>query len=297
MRKRILTLATSFAPFMFTLAVLAQGPTSAPFVTHQLRPNVYYIEGGGGHSGIIIGDNGVIVIDAKTSPAGGKKLLEDVAKITPKPVTTVILTHSDADHVNGLGSFPAGITVIAQENNRKEQEAALAKGGDFAPPADHLPTKLVGNKEDLTIDGVKLQLRHWAPAHTSGDLVVFVPAENIVFTGDLITENAYPLIHMEKNGSSDGWIQSVKGMIAFNADTYVTGHGKIRTKADLQKDLADAEARKTLIEKMVAEGKSLQEIKDALGEKPQPPAAPGGSPRFPNFTETTYQELTAKKTS
>ena len=102
---------------------------------------------------------------------------------------------------------------------------------------------------------------------------------------------------MDKNGSSDGWIESVKGMIAFDADTYVTGHGKIQTKADVQKQLSDAEARKAMIKKMVAEGKSLQDIKDALGEKPQPPAAPGdGHPLFPTFTETTYQELTAKKT-
>jgi len=142
-----------------------------------------------------------------------------------------------------LAAFPAGITIIAQENNKKEQDAALAKGGRGAPPADHLPTKLVKNKESLTINGVKLELRHWAPAHTSGDLVVFLPAEKVVFTGDLITENPFPLIHMEKNGSSTGWIESCKGMITFNAETYVTGHGKLQTKADLQKDLADAEAR------------------------------------------------------
>lgn len=282
-------------PLMFAVLALAQAP--APFVTHQLRPNVYYVEGGGGHSGVIVGDNGVIVVDAKTTPAGGKELLEDIAKITSNPVKTVILTHSDPDHVNGLASFPTGLTIIAQENNKKEQEAAIAKGVYFAPPADHLPTKLVTNKEDLTIDGIKLQLRHWAPAHTSGDLVVFVPAEKIVFAGDLLTENSYPLIHMDKNGSSDGWIESVKGMIAFDADTYVTGHGKIQTKADVQKQLTDAEARKAMIKKMVAEGKSLQDIKDALGEKPQPPAAPGdGHPPFPTFTETTYQELTTKKT-
>jgi len=295
MQNTILTLVMRVAPFTITLAVVAQGPSSAPFITHQLRPNVCYIEGGGGHTGVIIGDKGVIVIDAKTTLAGGKELLEAVAKITPKPVNTVILTHSDADHVNGLAAFPAGINIIAQENNRKEQEAALAKGGDFVPPADHLPTKLVGNREDLTVDGIRLQLRHWAPAHTSGDLVVFVPAEKIVFTGDLITQYAYPLIHMEKHGSSDGWIQSVEGMIAFNAETYVTGHGKLQTKADLQQDLADAEARKAVIKKMVAEGRSLQDIKDALGEKPQPPAAPGEHPPFPTFTETTYQELTAKE--
>src|SRR5579872_7022631 len=131
----------------------AQAP-AAPFMTHQLKPNVYWIEGGGGNSTVIVGDKGVIVIDAKTTAAGGKELLEDIAKITPKPVTTVLLTHSDGDHVNGLASFPAGVKVIAQENNKKEQETALAAGGRGAPPAGHLPTQVVTrNKENLKIDG------------------------------------------------------------------------------------------------------------------------------------------------
>jgi len=244
--------ALGVAALTFIPVALSQGPATQPFTTHQLKPNIYYVEGGGGHSGVIVGDSGVIVIDAKTTLAGGKELLESIAKIAPKPANTVILTHSDGDHVNGLAAFPTGITIIAQRKHKREQEVAIAKGGRGAPPADHLPTKLVKNKENLTIDGVKLELRHWAPARTSGDLVVFVPDQKVVFTGDLITENPYPLIHREKNGSSDGWIQSAKGMIAFNADTYVTGHGKIQTKADLQKDLADAEARKAMIKGEVA---------------------------------------------
>src|ERR1700691_2031832 len=145
-----------------TLAV-AQGPAPAPLMVHQLKPNVYWIEGGGGNSGVIIGDKGVIVVDAKTTPAAGKELLDDIAKITKLPVTTVILTHSDGDHVNGLASFPAGITIIAHENNKKEQEAALAAGGRGAPPAGHLPTRVVTkNKENLKLDGVKLEVFHWA---------------------------------------------------------------------------------------------------------------------------------------
>ena len=211
------------SPAFASLAVIAglvtmasaQGPAPAPFMIHQLKPNVYWIEGGGGNSGVIVGDKGVIVIDAKTTPAGGKELLDDIAKITPKPVTTVILTHSDGDHVNGLRSFPAGITIIAHENNKKEQEAALAAGGRGAPPADHLPTQVVTkNKENLKIDGVKLELLHWAPAHTSGDLVVYLPGEKIVFTGDIIaTQLPDPLIHLEKNGSSEGWITTAKGIV------------------------------------------------------------------------------------
>src|ERR1700687_3564389 len=125
-----------------TLAV-AQAPAPAPFMVHQLKPNVYWVEGGGGNSGVIAGDKGVIVVDAKTSPAGGKELLDDVAKITPKPVTTVILTHSDGDHVNGLAAFPKGVAIIAHVNDKKELEAALSAGGRGAPPADRLPTQVV----------------------------------------------------------------------------------------------------------------------------------------------------------
>src|ERR1700723_2702962 len=152
-----------------TLAV-AQGPAPAPFTTHQLKPNVYWIEGGGGNSGVIVGDKSVIVIDAKTSAATGKELLDDIAKFTPKPVTTVIETHSDGDHINGLASFPTGIAIIAHENNKKEQDVVFAAGGRGAPPAGYLPNQLVSkNKETRKIDGVKVELFHWAPAHTSGD--------------------------------------------------------------------------------------------------------------------------------
>ena len=101
--------------------VLAQ-QQPAPLMVKQLKDNVYWGQGGaGGNSGIIIGDKGVIVIDAKTTADSAKELLAEIAKITPKPVTHVILTHSDGDHVNGLAAFPPGITIIAQENNKKEQ--------------------------------------------------------------------------------------------------------------------------------------------------------------------------------
>src|SRR5450631_2412855 len=89
-------------------------PTPQPLVVHQLKPNLYWVEGGGGNSAVIVGNNGVIVVDTKTTAAAGAELLADVAKITPKPVTTAIVTHSDGDHVNGLASFPVGITIIAQ---------------------------------------------------------------------------------------------------------------------------------------------------------------------------------------
>src|ERR1041385_3332578 len=107
---------------------------------------------------------GVIVVDAKQTEAGAKDLLAEIAKITPKPVTTVFLTHSDGDHVNGLVAYPQGVKVIAHENNKKEQQAAIAAGGRGAPPPDRLPQQVVTKqKETMPIDGVKLELYQWGP--------------------------------------------------------------------------------------------------------------------------------------
>ena len=274
----------------------AQGRAPAPLMVHQLRPNLYWVEGGGGNSGVIIGNKGVIVIDAKTTPAAGKELLDDIAKLTPKPVTTVILTHSDGDHVNGLASFAAGITIIAHENNKKEQEAALAAGGRGAPPAGHLPTQVVSkNKETLKIDGVKLEFLHWAPAHTSGDLVIYLPDQKVVFTGDIIAmQLPDPLIHLEKNGSSEGWITTVKGIVRLNADQFVPGHGEVQTRDAIQKRLTGAEAKRAKIKDLVAQGKSLDEIRTAVGDAPPAQGRGGRGPAFASFTEVVYRELTRK---
>jgi len=300
-------------------SVRAQAPPAPPPITmKQLKPDVWVgLGGAGGNSTIIIGKTGVIVVDAKQTEAGAKDLLAEIAKITPKPVTTAIITHSDGDHVNGLVAFPAGIKIIAHEGNKKEQEAALAAGGRGAPPADRLPNQVVTKKkESITIDGVKLELYHFAPAHTSGDLIVYQPGPKVVSTGDIVVTNRpddNPNIHFEKNGSTEGWLANVKGMIALKADTYVTGHGDLLTAADLQRKLTATTERRNKIAAMVKEGKTLDEIKAALPDAPAPGAAPrgagaragapgaggagggrGGPPAL-TFVETAYQELTKGK--
>ncbi len=279
-------LAISVASARAQTPPVAQAP--APFITHQLKPNIYWVEGGGGNSTVIVGANGVIVVDAKTTKAGGQQLLDEIAKITPKPVTTVILTHSDLDHVGGLAAFPAGVKVIAQENNKKEQEAALAAGGPGAPPADHLPTQVVTKpKETVTIEGETLELYHWAPAHTSGDLVVYLPKYKIVATGDIIaTNNPYPRIHDEKHGSTEGWITTAKGIAALDADTFIPGHGNIVTKADIQKRIADATARRDQVIALTKQGKSLDEIKAAVGDTDKL--------NYKSWTQICYEEFSKK---
>ena len=294
-RKNVLFGFATVACLSVLATMAAAQQQNPPLVVMPLKGGVYWSSGGaGGNTGFIIGQNSVIVIDAKTTPESAKDMLSQIAKITPKPVKTVILTHSDRDHVNGLAAFPKDVKVIAQENNKKEQEAALEAGGPSAPPRDYLPAQVVTKeKESLKIDGVNLTLLHTGRAHTSGDLAIYLPDQKIVFTGDLVTSNRPDvLIHLEKNGSSEGWVRFVKTLAALDADTYVPGHGELQTKADVQKKIAQTEQQRDKVKAMVAEGKSLAEIKSALGEKDAP--AQPGAPRFASFTEVVYQELTKK---
>ena len=287
-------------------AAFAQGGGQAPppVMMKQIKPDVWAgLGGSGGNSTIYVGKTGVIVVDAKQTEAGAKDLLAQIAKITPKPVTTVFLTHSDGDHVNGLVAYPQGVKVIAHENNKKELEEAVKAGGRGAPPADRLPTQvIVKQKEKMTIDGVKLELYHWGPAHTSGDLIVYNPDAKVVSTGDIVVTNRAddnPNLHANKNGSAEGWIANVKGMIGLNAESYVTGHGDILTKADLQRKLAAVEARRDKIAAMVKHGKALADIKAALPDAPAPGAAPAAAANAanaqPGFVDIVYAELTKKK--
>ena len=283
----LLAAATAMA-FLGTLA-FAQTPFP-PVTVKKLKDNVYVAEGGGGTSTVVIGQNGVIVVDAKNREPDGKQLFDEIGKLTSKPITTVIFTHSDPDHVRGLGGFPKGLrlTIIAHENDKKEIEEDLAKGGQQSPPREYLPSKVVTQeRESMTVEGVKMTLIHVAPAHTTGDLAVYFPDYKVVSSGDLLGDGD-PSIHLFKNGSSEGWIKFVSALSDLDADTYVRGHAGVGTKEQTRQALASAITKRAKIADLVKQGKSLDDIKQTFGE----PLKSSG--RFESFTETTYQELTRK---
>jgi glyoxylase-like metal-dependent hydrolase (beta-lactamase superfamily II) len=290
MRNRIACLVTVATLACFTTLAFAQAPAFPPVTIKKLKDNAYEADGGGGTSTVIIGQNGVIIVDGKNREPDGKQLFEAVGKLTDKPITTIIFTHSDPDHTRGLQGFPKGLhlTIIAHENDKKELDEDLAKGGQQSPPREYLPNKLVTQeRESMTIEGVKMTLIHIAPAHTSGDLAVYFPDYKLVASGDLLGDGD-PGIHLEKHGSSEGWIRFVSALVDLDADTYVRGHADTGTREQARQALANAIAKRGKIADLVKQNKLLDEIKQALGE----PAKPRG--RFPTFTETTYEELTKK---
>ena len=273
-------------------AAAGQGaPAAPPLSVEKVRDGIYLVAGGSGaNSGFVIGDQEVYIIDVKMSPDSAREMLAEVRKATNLPVTTVILTHSDGDHVNGFPGIPKGLKIVAQERCRADLVLASA---DQPNLADYLPNETFADRMTLGSGTTALDLRHFGPAHTSGDTVVFIPGRKAAFVGDLAFLGRDPLIHLRKNGSSFGLVKTLKDILAYRPeiDLFIAGHAWPVSRADIEGLIASIEAKQARIKSLVAEGKSLDDVKKAFGVAE--PAA--GGQRFAGLVEVIYAELTEKR--
>jgi glyoxylase-like metal-dependent hydrolase (beta-lactamase superfamily II) len=311
MRKRAIA-GLSLAALAVVLLVVSQVPSARFSVLRTLLPltealsvkplggGAYWVSGGIGNTAFVIGNTGVIAIDAQMFIPTAKKQLAEIAKITPKPVKVMILTHSDPDHINGLPAFPRSMEIIAQSNAKLVIEALVGdlNSNGFPPSPEirnYVPTRTVKDSETTVLDGVPVVLIHTGPAHTDDDLAIYLPMQKLVFAGDLLTPaiGPYPGIHLDKHGSSLGMFAAMRAILAVDADIYVPGHGEVLSKAELRSLLKGAEERRGQINALFDQGKTLSEIKATLNDVP----LKGTASRFPTFIETTFQELLAEKGS
>jgi cyclase len=268
-----------------------QGP--APITIQPITLNLLLVKGGtGANSGLIIGDREIFAIDAKMSPESVQEMLAEIKKTVPFPVTKIILTHSDQDHVNGLPGFPKGLAVISQEEVKADMIKAAV---DLPALQDYLPTVVFKDELKLRTGRRTVLLRHYGPAHTSGDTVVYVDADRTAFVGDLIFIGRDPLIHRSKSGSSFGLVKTLKAILGHrpHIDSFIPGHGDMVTRDELQRLVRSIETKQSRIKSLIAEGKSLDEIKKVFQIEDKPAA--DGRPQFMSLVEVIYQELTEKK--
>ncbi len=256
----------------------AQRPP-APLTVSQAAPGVYWVEGGSGaNTGILIGSSEVVVIDAKMTGESARAVLAEIAKLTPQKVTRVVLTHSDGDHVNGLPDYPAKVRVVAHANAAKDmKEAGVARAVD----------ETVAGSRPLELAGLRVELLYFGPAHTDGDLVVWLPDRKVAFVGDLIFIGRDPLIHLHKRGTSLGVVGTLKKLLELDADTYISGHAPPAGKAEIRTLLASIEEKQARVKKLIAEGRSLDEVKAVFG-------VAGEAQRRPGLIEVIYRDLSPR---
>jgi cyclase len=212
-------------------------PTWEPGVK-QLAPNVYaYLAAKAtwywSNAGFIVGRDYVVVVDSLSTVGLTEKFKDEIKKVTDKPVRYLINTHHHGDHTWGNHLF-AGASIISHGNCRHE---AIATGvidpgllNTIFPEFDFrgiavTPADITFDRQlTLNMDDREIKLLYFGPGHTIGDVIVYLPEERLIFTGDLIFLYSTPLA-ME--GSVSGWISDLDAITKLEANTYVPGHGPV----------------------------------------------------------------------
>lgn len=247
---------------------------------------LYELRGGVSNAAFYVGEEGVVLVDAKMTPEEAAQMLSAIAGVTDKPLTTILLTHSDGDHVGGLTGFPREATIIAQERTARHMEAAFTTDEQKA----FLPDITFSESLSLRDGDKEIRLKYFGRAHTDGDAAAFFPGEKVVVCGDLIFLGRDPLIHRTKNGSALGLITVLKKILALEAELFLHGHGSPISREELETLVRSLEEKAARVEALFHEGKSLEEVKKALGEE-----TGGEQRRWPSYAENLYLELADRK--
>jgi glyoxylase-like metal-dependent hydrolase (beta-lactamase superfamily II) len=265
----------------------------APVTIQPITLTLLLVKGGAGaNSGLIVGNKEVFAVDAKMSPESVQDMLAELKKTIPFPVTKIILTHSDADHINGLPGFPRGLPIISQEQVKADMIKAAV---ELPALQDYLPTVVFKNELKILSGTRTITLCHYGPAHTSGDTVVYVDFQRTAFVGDLVFIGRDPIVNRSKHGSSFGLVKTLKAILDHrpHIETFIPGHGDMVTRDEVEGLVRSIEIKQARVKTLIAEGKSLEEIKKILQVEDRP--AGGGTPQFMSLVEVIYQELTEKK--
>ncbi len=264
----------------------------APIALEKIAEGVYQVKGGSGaNCAVIIGQKEIMVVDAKMSEESAKEMLAEIKKISPAPITVLAFTHSDGDHVNGITGFPADITIWAQEETKRYMGEAFKDEKQRA----YLPAikTFASGGPEYDLGGLKVRLLYFGPAHTSGDVVVYIPDAKVAILGDLYFSGRDPLVHRHKNGNSFGLVKVLKSVSALDADTFLSGHAEKATRADIEGMIQALQEKQAKVEALVSEGKSLEQTLEIFGLKETPPAQEG-RPRFMNLVEVIWLEVSQK---
>jgi glyoxylase-like metal-dependent hydrolase (beta-lactamase superfamily II) len=243
-----------------------------------------YTAQGDPNTGVIVGDDGVIVVDTQATPAMARDVLARVRRVTDKPVRGVILTHYHAVRVLGASAYAAR-EIIASKATRElivERGAAdmASEIGRFprlfrdagSIPGLTWPTLTFSCSVSLWLGRTEVRVLHPGRGHTRGDTVVWVPDRGVLFAGDLVECSAAPYMG---DAYLRDWPQTLDVLAALRPQRLVPGRGDALETADDANAAIDGTRQfvRELAESVgagVRQGHGLRDVYRATYERMQP---------------------------
>jgi cyclase len=293
-------------------------------LTRQIAPNFYVLSGSagvdpghpeaaGGKIGLLVGPEGVLLVDAQYAPLS-EKVLAAIRRINSGPIRFLVNTHEHPDHTGGNPNFArAGTLIFAREEVRSALEQpppavvakAIGEAASFTDPA-RLPVVTYGPGVPVKIhfDGETVDLVSVPAAHTNGDTVVRFEKIDVMMIGDFYRNYGYPFVDPTNGGTFRGVLEALDTVIKLAGPntTLVPGHGTIVTRADLVPYRDMIVKVQSQVQRMIDGGRSLKEVLEAKLTAPYDATTPGALTPLPTlplgfgtsadrFVATMYAEL------
>ena len=197
----------------------------------KVADNVYRIPGAGGNSAAFVHAQGVLLVDTKLAN-NGQALLDQIKKVTDKPVTHIVNTHTHGDHTGSNAFFPATVEIVAHANtkaNMEKMDAFKAADGKVG-----LPDRVYKDRMTLFSGKDAVDLYYFGRAHTDGDSLVVFRAARVMHAGDMFARKGQPLLDAANGGSGVAYGDTIGKAAAGikNVDQVITGHGDVMAWQD-----------------------------------------------------------------
>ncbi len=206
----------------------------------RLSDNAWaYTAEGDPNTGVIIGDDAVLVLDTQATPVMAQDVIRRIRQVTDKPIQYVLLTHYHAVRVLGASAYGAQHIIASQDTRdliveRGEQDKAseigrfprLFRNVDSVPAGLTWPTITFSGKMTLWLGGLEVQLLQLGRGHTKGDTVAWLPQQKILFSGDLVEFDATPYAG---DAYFRDWPATLDAIAALGPQQLVPGRGAALT--------------------------------------------------------------------
>lgn len=249
--------------------------------TVQIADNVYVIPGQRiplvPNVGIVVGDKSVLVVDTGMGPANAAIVLDEVRKISDKPIRYLVSTHFHPEHNFGAQAFPEETAIVYATAQYKELKNKGRYYVDwfiemFGEDVRGLLEPVVLIEPDITFErnveinlgGLRVELLYFGkPAHTKGDTLVYLPEANILFTGGLAPTRFFPIM-ADADSSGRGWIESLEAIKQLEIDIVIPGHGELSDRRQIQSVLGYLTSLESRVIQLRAKNRSIEQIKATL---------------------------------